>query len=102
MARRVSALRMVRLRSDNGCRRILADQTITTRGGPWVIGAVSSFACADYSATYLVTPRRDRPYEIPQAANRVVGVLGLGRSAALRTVGAELLVRGSRGTSYCR
>ena len=29
--------------------------------------------------------------EIPQAANRVVGVLGLGRRAAVRVVGAELL-----------
>ena len=29
-------------------------------------------------------------YEIPQAANRVVGVLGLGRCAVDRVVGAEL------------
>ena len=31
--------------------------------------------------------------EIPQAANRVVGILGLGLRAADRVVGAELFVR---------
>jgi hypothetical protein len=42
---------------------------------------------------FLSAPTEQRN-EIPQATNRVVGILGLGRCAADRVVGAELLLLG--------